>query len=405
MEISNQSPEGRALGFRSWPLPGVRVSRVRRGSMMLLSLVFVALAGMLGAALLSAALASTRLSIHRRDREAAFELAEAGLQHAKLKLDKDRTYTGQGNTVCGGGWYRLEVTPDPANDLRVVVVSTGRVFSGTGSYVERQVRATLGWSRPHSMWKYTILGNQLVDLKERLRVDSSPTPGEAWVHSNALLKLDSVTINGTATAVTSVTTTTNTKVTGAIQSGAATAAFPDLDKAFWMATAEKKGAYTGNLSLNAGTHTLQGKIIGNVTITGSAHVDIKGPLWVTGTLTISGKSWTGNGAVFAQGKILVETSSSIVPGAPDDLAMVSFASDSDAIRVTSRDNSDKITVRGGIFAPNGGIVLGGKVGINGAVIGQTVTGSGTGSSIDVYRSSTYEPPVATSPAVQYWTAL
>lgn len=405
MHTPNLWLNGSFLRFAPRSLRGAPTRGLRRGSMMVTSLAFVAIACFLGMALLSSAVASTRLSIHRRDSQAAFELAEAGVQHAKRRLDADPTYGGQANTAFGGGWFRLEVTPHPTDTTRVQLVSTGRVLSGKGGYVERQVRSTMGWSKLHPVWNYTIFGDKLVDLKERLRVTSSPVAGQAWVHSNDLTRLGSVSVDGMATAVTSVLSTTDTVITGPVKSGVAPVPLPELNKAFLLTTAEKNGTYPGNLSLTSGTHTLQGKIIGNVTIGSSAHVDIKGPLWVTGNLTVSGRSWAGNGAVFVEGKILVDTSSSILPGAPDDLALVSFSSAPDAIKITSRDNSDKITVRGGVFAPNGGVVLGGKVGINGSVIGQTVTASGTGSEIDVYRSSTYQPPVAMLTAVEYWEAL
>lgn len=373
--------------------------------MMLTSLLFVTLSVFLCAALLGSALASTRLSIHRRDSEAAFELAEAGVQHAKLQLEKDPKYLGQQNTTFGDGWFRVEIGPHPGDATRLQLVSTGRVLSGKGGYIERQVRSALGWSRPHPIWKYTILANELVDLKERLTADSDPEKNKALVHSNNRVELGSVTIRGRATAVTSVVTASGTKVTEGTESGVSAVELPTLDKAALMAEAAAKGTHTGDLTLDSGQHTLRGMVVGNVTITGSAAVDIKGPIWITGNLTISGRSWSGNGGLFVNGKIRLDTSSSILENSVDDLALVSFSTANDAITITSRDNSDKVTVRGGVLAPVGGIVLGGKVAINGSVIGRQVTGQGHGSGIDVYRSTTFQPPVAVLPAIEFWEAL
>jgi hypothetical protein len=378
-----------------------------RGSGLVTAMLFALIASILGISMLGMSATGSRLSVHRRDRERAFQLAEAGLQHALVKLGENDSYTGQTNVSFGEGTFRIAITPRAGEPGRRDVVSTGRILSHTGGHVERSVKAIVGWTKPHPAWNYTIFSHYTMSLAERTAVDSLTAPGAAQIHSNGTITLgvDHLHVYGNASATTAVVAPNPSVVTGEIQNLAAAADYPPFNRVTLLEQAEAKGTSVGDFEATSGAHILKGKIVGNVTIGGSADVTIEGPLWITGNLTISGKSWTGGGAMIAEGKIHIQVSYVVNGTVPNDLALVSLSSAPDAVFIDTRDNSDKINVFGGVFAPHGGVTVHGKTSIRGGVIGRTVTIDGKGDGVDIVRDATQRAAVAVLPEVYHWSEL
>lgn len=353
-------------------------------------------------AAIASALHSARMSHHRLDSQTAFELAEAGLQHAAAKLDKDITYTGQGATSFGAGTFSTTVTTPADKPLHREVVSVGRVRSNNGRYLERRVATLLRPFVPHIVWKYAIIAKENITLVDRSVIDSSPLTNQGHVHSNGTLTMGKVRVNGRVSAVGTISQTGNPQVSGGIQAGAAPVEFPSIDKPGYMAAAARNGVTYGNVTADSGTLTLKGKIVGNLVLTGSAVAYVQGPVWVTGSVTVTARTWSGNGVLIAEGKASITSSSSTSSTGVDDLAVVTFSTADDAVIIQAKDNSDPVNVLGGVFAPDGGVHILGLASVRGGVVARKVTLDGKGAGTDVIRNTLYRPQIGVLPMTEYW---
>jgi hypothetical protein len=359
----------------------------------------------LGLSVLTTSMSSNRLAAIRRDRAIAFDLAEAGLSHAVATLRTTPTYTGQANTSFGSGFFRVAVTTPAANSNLRNVVATGRVVSVNGAFIEQSVTGNVSVFAPHPVWKYAIITEQPLTFVDRVKINSTPITNQGHVHSNTSLSLGSIQLNGRASSAGPINTGTTTPTLGSIAHGPRVE-LPTIDKDALLAAATAKGVTTGNVAASSGTVTLRGKIVGNVNITGNqTNVIIDGPVWVTGTIALSGRSWTGNGAMVAEGTITISTATSSIAPSIIDLAMCSFSTSSSAIFINITNNSGGVNVRGAMFAPNGGVRVLGMTSILGSIVAKSAALDGQGAGVDVTRDGQFRPPLGYSTQLQYWAEL
>jgi len=377
----------------------------RRGSAMLTAAMLALTVTVLGLSVLSTSMSSNRLAAIRRDQAMAFDLAEAGLSHAVATLQKTPTYTGQANTSFGSGFFRVAVTTPTATPTVRNVVATGRVVSVNGAFIEQSVSGKVNMIAPDPVWKYAIITEQPLTFIDRVKINSSPVSNQGHIHSNTSLALGNIQVFGRATSAGAINTGSTTPTLGSIPY-TARVELPTIDKPALMAAAEAKGIRTGNVSVSSGTVTLRGKIVGSVNITGNqTQVIIDGPVWVTGTITLSGRSWTGNGALIAEGTITITTATSTVAPSIIDLALCSFSTLPTAIAINITNNSSSVNIRGAMFAPNGGVKIDGMTSILGSIVAKSAALDGHGAGVDITRDGQFQPPLGFSTQLQYWSEL
>lgn len=166
-----------------------------RGSMLLFVMVFGAIgftlvvSGIVGYAILE-----NRASAHKHNREAAFQIAEAGVSYYRWHLAHDKTDytdgTGQpgpyvhvyedkdGNAV---GHFSLEITPPPSGSTVVTIESTGWLDSQPDS--RRTIRARVGFP---ALTDYAFLTNGDVWIG-----DDEVVHGK--LHANSGIRFDGTT--------------------------------------------------------------------------------------------------------------------------------------------------------------------------------------------------------------------
>jgi len=165
--------------------------------------------------------------------------------------------------------------------------------------------------------------------------------------------------------------------------------FSETNIVNWKAEATAGGVYTGNLTLNniAATTTGPLKIVGNLTITDAARMNIRGNIYVTGNVTLAGDtdlvidSSVGNksAVIVADGNIVVGNSAN-VSGNGNSASYLVMLSTNTCGGLTSCGSTSAITASGAagavvFMAPNGRITFDGSASAKG-VVGYQVSLSG-----------------------------
>ena len=369
----------------------------RRGSVLGTVLPMSLVLSLLAITLLSTSLTHIRLSGRRRAAAAAFELAEGGLHHAINAMTSNKNYAGQNATALGDGSFSVTVSQPTANWNQKLVVATGQVVLPSGSVVQRRVSALADFQA--RIWDYGIIVNQDATMAGTTIIDSAPTMAVGNVHSNGSLTIGSnTTVAGKATAVGTITN--NGTVTGGTQSAVPAVPFPTVDSAGLLAQAQALGITNGDVSLSsAGIFPLSGEIVGNLSVSGQASITVNGLLWVTGTVTLSGQSYAGDGTLICQGTMSLSGGSGFTGGETNNLALVTLSSANPALTL-----SGNSTIRGPLFAPNGGTSISGTVSLNGTLATNTLSMAGTA---HLTRNTNLRSPwaLASGPRVRYWQEL
>ena len=173
-------------------------------------------------------------------------------------------------------------------------------------------------------------------------------------HSNNEVKLSGTTnvITGTCEAATTVEISGNNNTVGNPVPNAAIIGMPDFSSAI-QAMAEAAGQIYN----------------GNITYSGNKRVSETSPIYVNGSVTISGCTFSGMGTIVATGDIHITGNSS-------------YTNSNDSVCLYSKNGDIKIsgnsqTVNGMLYAPNGTISITGRnQTINGRVIGNEIQLSG-----------------------------
>lgn len=377
-----------------------------RGSALVVAMSMMLMLSMLGVSVLNTTLSSNRMAVHRRDREAAFEIAEAGLAHAIRQLQKKdgRTYAGEGPVQFGAGTFRIEVTTPPDMLSRRRVISYGQVTSLGDAPLEQRVGAMVDLQSP--VWTYSILTEKDMSLEGELRTDSTPITARGDVHSNQDLTItNGVTVDGRASAV-GTTTVSSATVTGGTRSGSDKVPLPKFNKSAVRAEAEAQGVTYGDMAFSSGTRVLGGVIVGNLTVESTARLVVDRVLWVTGTLRLAGQSYGGDGLLVAEGAVYLAGGTGFTGSETNHLAIVGLANDStkpDKTKVPALTIEGKAQVRGGILAPNGTVAFSGEGRVWGSIASRELAAAGKA---HVTCINNFEaPPQLDDPGVRSWEEL
>lgn len=123
------------------PLATPALSRHHGGYILVLSLVFLGVFFTLATTYLSSITASTRSARYTTDSSQALSIAEAGIDMAVYKLNKDSSYTGESNIVLGSGTFTTTVSTINASTKQVTV--TAFVPNNTNPIASKTVRANV----------------------------------------------------------------------------------------------------------------------------------------------------------------------------------------------------------------------------------------------------------------------
>jgi Tfp pilus assembly protein PilX len=328
-------------------MKAIKYHNRRRGYAALTAMALLLIATLLGSGLAIMSINSGRMSVLRRDRESAFNIAESGFRTGLMRLKSDPAYLGERKTAFGDGYFDVTVTPVVGNPKARRVDATGTVVSMNGHPEIRSVRGIIEKSGSPPSGDYAILAKDMIDMNGGINTGSIPDGGLGNVHSNTGIQMNGgATIDGNATSVGSVL---GGNVTGQRKSGAAEVPFPALDPAALQASAAVLGFTNGNVSVGTGTtRTVQGIINGNLTSSGSANVQINGIVFVTGKVSLSGGSYAGPGMLVALGDITLSGGSGFTSNMANNLAIVALSTSSTALKITGNAN-----VRGALIVPNG----------------------------------------------------
>src|SRR5579862_4433635 len=257
----------------------------RRGYALLATMILLMVLTLMGSALITLSMNSGRLSMIRRDSEAAFNLAEAGLNHAYSMLKANSNYTGAAGTPLGAGTFDISVAPVLGQPTKRQVTSTGRVLSYGGTYVLQTVTGVIDSGSPPVMGAYAILAKGVISTSGSVTTNSSPNPGAGDIFSNTSISMTGgSTINGSAGAVGSIT---GGVVTGTTNTGAAPVTFPTLDTAALLAQAQALGTTNGDITVSgSGSQTVSGYVTGKLTSSGSSSITVNGIVYVHGDVTL-----------------------------------------------------------------------------------------------------------------------
>ena len=360
LQLPNKQQDTRAIRL---------ASDRQRGYALISAMVLLLMMTLLGSALVTLSVTSDRMSIMRRDSEAAFNLAEAGFNHAYSMLQANSNYTGALGTPLGTGSFDLSVVPVFGQPTKRRVTATGTVKSFGGYNVVQSVSGVIDTAAPPIMGSYAILAKGTISSGSTITTNSAPTGAAGNIFSNTSISLTGgSTINGSAGAAGAITGGT---VTGGNTSGASPVTFPSLDVSGLLAQAQALGTTNGNITVGAGSVTVTGYVSGNLNTSGAGSILISGIVYVHGNVVLSGSSYGGNGILVSDGKITLSEGDGFTGAETNSLAIVGLSAASDAMKLMGGP-----TVRGALYVPNGTTVVSGGSKIYGSVASNAVTMTG-----------------------------
>lgn len=375
---------------------GQRTSRRGYALVFALTSIFVLL--MLAMAMFGLASTNLRTAKRRLWNTQALNLAMGGLDEAISQLEDSSMWSGFSDQALGEGTITVTVTTPVTYPTRRVVTSTGTINAGEYTIL-RSVRATLDSAGISPVFYRTIAAKTSLTLNGNITVDSYPTLHVGDVHCNQNSTHNGGgggMVDGKSTATGTITLNGSPTITGGATSGVAPMTFPEVD-ATYKAQAVANGVYVGNLTVSDGS-LVQGKITGNLTISGSGAV-LSGVVWVTGTVTISGPV-SGTAALVADGTIELETRSYDPRTDPSHIVYISTSTDSSAVFLKGNRQ-----FKGMFYTPYGGTRLQGNSELVGGVLADTVTFGGNPHITRWTDFGNSPPPLPSSFAVKGWEEL
>jgi len=304
------------------PARGEARQRRQKGQIVVIGLVFFAMMILFSAAIL--VYVSTYLKSESQNiaKVQALQLAEAGIDKAAYELNRNSSYTGESNTALGNGSFTVTISPIDSEHKRVTSVGTAP-FSG-GHTTTRTVKATLAINHTVISFRYgiqsgnggfsldnssTITGNAfssgpVVGLNKNYIygdvVSAGPGGTIYGIHATGNVFSHSIGKSSPDTTIDKdayYSTITNTTVTGTKHPGSpdqSPVALPISDAQIqeWETYAAAGG--TLNTCDSNGDYSISGdmslgpkKIACNLVIkTSHGILNVTGPLWVTGDITV-----------------------------------------------------------------------------------------------------------------------
>jgi len=301
------------------------------GGALLFVILAVALLALLGAGLATVVGSELRLSRVDRDTAAAFNVAEAGIDHAADTLAGDSGWRDGLDADFGDGHYVVDVTELGGGRLELRSVGTVRGRTRTVVVVLR-----LGGG-----WDYAIYSGTDLQLKH-----DNVITGDIYVggdldleHAAATLTLDgSLAVSGT------IEGEENIDATGSVTTGADSLPLPDFDENYYRDNARE--TYTDDQIFEDWTFDVEDEII----------------FCDTDTVQVSG-TVTGTGTIFCTGSVIVERDI-VYADASSRLVLIGVT------EIEVRQNHPHVEAQ--LCSPGRVIIKGGQASVYGTIIADVV---------------------------------
>ncbi|MDI6690027.1 MAG: hypothetical protein QMD66_05630 [Actinomycetota bacterium] len=267
--------------------------------------------------------------------------------------------------------YTMKVVDGPGEN-ELTITSKGRVKVSHGSgWVTRTVEVIARKQLPQ-VFNYAIASNFNLDMSGNAKTNSAPLDHMGNIHANTNIRISgNPEIDGLATATGSIIISGRPTFTQGTQTGVSPVDFPTVNTLGFYNQALVNGETWGDVNISrSGTYVVQGVIHGNLRVSGDAQVEIRGVVYVTGDVRISGNGSTGDGTIVAEGRISLSGNSIYTPGSTNKLAFISLAS-GNAITISGNPE-----LGGVLYAPNGALAISGNPEIFGAASAKYVYLSG-----------------------------
>ncbi len=285
----------------------LKIQLNERGSILA---VFVIMLTVLSAFLLAAASLSleNRMSIARTyQQDIALNIAEAGVNRALWELrGADPSYTGEtNNTSIDGGAFDVAVTSIDANSD--YIVATAYVPSKANAKYKKaiKVKITDTPTTTNPAFSYAIqAGAGGINVG-----GSSDVRGNLYSNGPINVSGASATVSdpGNAWAVTTISDPKG-GIKGTKHPGAVPVQLPTIDLNQWKSLASAGGTISGDYSPPAtGSYTNLGpkEITGSMSVGSNQKVNLTGPLYIHGNLTVSGGGWKLDDSFGSYGTIVL----------------------------------------------------------------------------------------------------
>lgn len=370
--------------------------RAQRGSTLITALVCAFIVGIISMSLISLSQAGTYLTAHRRDQQVAFDIADAGIQHAFRSLTDNPNYSGQTAVPFGSGNFTTTISPGPIAGYDTIT-STGTVTGAVGMTSTRTVTAVVEMGQQPAILNYGLIAKGPIQLSGGSSVTSAPKAHVGDVFSDSWISMSGGSkIDGTLGAAGKIQTSGSAGATGTVTKYAKPVDFPAITPPNMEQIAAGYGTTEGDVVASGVPVHVQGIIDGNINISGGGELIIDGPVYVTGNVNISGSSYGGGQGSFmaVEGDVNFSGSSALNNVDPN-FTLVALATDHTAMVL-----SGGASMTGCLFVPNGNLDVSGSANIFGCVAADTVNLSG---SININRNTNLQWPYSLSkPMLAYW---
>ncbi len=351
------------------------MKRFCRGSFILVGILFAGLILLVASPIVTLIIREFHNTYLAGDALKALALAEAGVDRAVYELRRDPSYTGTSSPVdIGIGSYQITVTYVDENER--IVTSRGMAL---GSNEERTIRARVKKVTFAFKDAAMVGGSEITVGNLRTQtVDAygNPiSPPTAALRTNGNATLNNAFIDGSVTAVGTLTVGSNVQINDSSYpsglSGAPPIKLPDEDaisywKTSWWNIASSGTIYPSSVTIN-GVTTLTAPCVinGDLTLNPNSVLTIvgSGVCWVKGNLRMrSNTQLISKVFLVVEGTVTQDSNSSysVASDLPENMrsqiALVSLARPSSGPAISF--NSNTVQSTGLVFAPYGDIEIG-----------------------------------------------
>ncbi len=358
----------------------------QKGFILITVTIIMAVLLALGGVHLSMISSEQRLTLRSYRRVSAINLAEAGVELAIWELNYGNIHSWSGSPtqrtktvhssdldgLSAGDFTVTAYNPDSANP---VIVTTGYTPSMNSPLMEkRRVKVALqgAASKPPPIFDYALASEEQLNITGSSCTDSIPVSGQGNIYSStSIRKRGSGDINGSASTPGAIDHAGSGDIAEK-HPGADLIEFPEIDPAPYI-TAAQAGGTSGNIHLTGSSAKDLGPVYidGDLQVSGSGTVTLKGTVYVMGEVKVS-----GSGGINANGYAIVAEGNIDFSGSGDRDKVSIIMSLNGNIEITGSGDTNAI-----IYAPNGEIKLAGSGDRYGSIVGNEIDLSGSG---DIY---------------------
>lgn len=312
--------------------------KTKEGQILILAIVFLAVVLILSASLFGNIATFLRLGARSIAREQANSMAEAGVDYAIWQLNKNAgNFTPPATeTKIGTSGSFITTITNQTSSLKTIT-STGYVPNATNPQAKRTIKADVAVSSQTIAFHFAAqTGSGGLNMQ-----NTSSINGTIYANGN-ITGSNSPVIYGDAYATGTISNPPS--VTGTRYPNASPQPLPTIDYDYWKKAAcnndtgyptSCQTAVTCPCNLSSSQHIGPKKYVGDLTLSNNALITLDGPIWVTGTFSMTQGSTTlkvndnlgSNGTVIIvdPGKISLNQGGTIQPTNADPPGYVLLA--------------------------------------------------------------------------------